>query len=109
MKAFVQINESLAGISPKLPSTDLDRDHRKCEDVPFLAVCPPLVQDLRCNPSSTVTVLSFGAPDRIQVLSDHDETKVRDPRMAGGVHKDIWLDGRQYGDRTRPSGGRVPP
>ena len=39
--------------------------------------------------------------DRFEVLSDHDETKVCDPCITGGVHKDIPLIGCQYGGEAR--------
>ena len=38
---------------------------------------------------------------RIEVLSDHGETKVRDPCTTGGVYKDVPLVGCQYDDETR--------
>ena len=38
---------------------------------------------------------------RVEVLSDHGETKVCDPCTAGGVHKDVPLVGCRYGGETR--------
>ena len=94
MKIFVQMNEVL-WISTE-SATDLDNDHREREDVRFLAKCPPIGQDLRCNPSRTVTVFVWNAPYRIQVLSDHSDTTICDHRVAGGVHKDVQLVRCQY-------------
>ena len=43
-----------------------------------------------------------GGPHRIQVLSDRRETEIRDPRMAGVIHEDVWLGTCQYGRKTEP-------
>jgi hypothetical protein len=80
--------------------TYLDHDHRERENVRFFAICPLLVQDLWRNPSRGMTVVSRGASHGIQVLSDRSKTKIRDPCVAGGIHKDIWLDACQCGGKT---------
>ena len=41
------------------------------------------------------------ALDAIQVLSDCGETKIRDQRITGVVHEDIWLAGHQYSGKPR--------
>ena len=87
MKTFVQINEVLH--MPIEYATDLNHDHRERKDIRFLAKCPPVCQDLRCNPPHTVTVLVWSVPHRIQVLSDHGETTICDQCAAGDVHKDV--------------------
>ena len=38
---------------------------------------------------------------RLEVLRDHGETEVCDPRTTGGVHKDVPLTGCQYAGETR--------
>ena len=91
-------------------ATDLNHDHREREDIRLLAICPPIVQDLRCNPPRTVPVLIGSAPDRIQVLSDYGQTAIRDHRMAGGVHKNVRLvSGCQYVSGNPIKNDRVPP
>ena len=74
----------------------LDHDHRKREDICFLAVCSLLVQDLRRSPSHSVAMITYGGPYGIQVLSDHSKPKIRDPRATGGICKDVRLAGCQY-------------
>ena len=78
----------------------LDYDHRKRENISFLAVCPLLVQDLRRSPSPDMALIVRGAPDGIQVLGDLGETKIRDPRMVVGIQKNIRLNTRQYAGKT---------
>jgi len=89
VKTFVQMNGVLQ-ISIE-SATDLNYNHREREDIRFLAECPPIVQDLWCNPSCTVPMLIWSTPHRVQVLNDHGETTIRDHRMAGGVHEDVRL------------------
>ena len=86
---------SSPNVNPE-PATDLNRDHREREDIRFLAKCPPIGQDLRCNPSRTVALLVWNAPYRIQILSDHSDTTICDHCVAGGVHKDVQLVRYQY-------------
>ena len=80
--------------------TYLDHNHRKRENIRFLATYP-LVQDLWCSPSRGVTVMMRGALCGIQVLSYHSEAEIRDARMTGVIHKDIWLVGYQRGGEMR--------
>ena len=85
VKAFAQDITICRMLAPgRLFATNLNCDHRKRENIRFLAICPPIIQDLWCNPSY-----------RIRVLSDHGETKVGDPCATGGVHKDVRLAMRQ--------------
>ena len=39
------------------------------------------------------------ASQGIEVSSDRSKTKIRDPCVAGGIHKDVWLDTCQYGGK----------
>jgi len=96
-------------VNPK-SATDLNHDHREREDIRLLAECPPIVQDLWCNPPCTAPILFRSAPYRIQVLGDHGETAIRDHRMAGGVHKNVRLvSGCQHASGNPIRNDRVPP
>ena len=108
MKIFVQMSEVLQ-MSVR-SATDLNCDHREREGIRFLTKCPPVGQDLRCNPPCTVLVLVWSVLYRIQILSDYGEATICDQCTAGYVHKDIWLVGCQYvsgktmkNDRLLPS------
>ena len=79
----------------------LDHDHRERENVRFFAICTPLIQDLWCSPSCGVTWSTRRTSHEIQISSDGSKTKTCDPRMAGGVHKYIWLSTCQYSDKRR--------
>ena len=68
--------------------THLNHDHREGKNVRFLAICP-LIQELRRSPSHSVSVLTWGTSDGVQVLSDCSEAEVRDACIAGAVHKDV--------------------
>ena len=107
VKTFIQMNEVLQ-ISIE-SATDLNYDHCEREDICFFAECPPIVQDLRCNPARTVPVLVWSAPHRVQILSDHGETTIRDHCMASGVHKDVRLVECQYASGNRTKNDGVPP
>ena len=72
--------------------TYLNRYHCKRENIRFLAVRPLFAQDLWCSPSCSMTMITGGASNRIEVLSDCSKTKIRDPCVASGIHKDIRLD-----------------
>ena len=96
---FVEVKGNQSGVSPsRVSTTDLDRDHPKRKDVPFLAIRPPLVQDFWRNPSSAVAMLVRGSPYRILESSDRCKTEICDPCATCGIHKDIWLDGDQYSE-----------
>jgi hypothetical protein len=47
-----------------------------------------------------MTLLFRSTSHGIQVLGDPSKAKIRDPRMAGGIHKDIWLGTCQYGGKS---------
>jgi hypothetical protein len=79
--------------------THLDHDHRERENVRFLAIYP-IVQDLWGSPSRGMVMVTRDAQLGIYACGDRSETKIRDPCMAVGIHKDIWLDTRQYGGET---------
>ena len=81
-------------------TTYLNHDHRESENIRFLAVCP-LVQDLWRSPPCTVAMEIRDAQCRIQILGDSSEAKIRQTRMAGVIHKDVWLDGCQCGSEAR--------
>jgi hypothetical protein len=66
--------------------TYLNHDHRKREDICFLAM-RPLTQDLWRGPSCRVTALTRGTLYGIQGFSDRREAKIRNACMAGVVHK----------------------
>ena len=83
-----------------LSVTYLDHDHREGENIRFLAIRPLLVQDFGRSPSCGIIVIIRGAPDGVQVLSDHNETKIRDPCAASGVHKDVRLDTCQHAGKV---------
>jgi len=68
--------------------TYLNHDHRERENVRFLAICP-FIQEFWRSPSHGVAVLSWGASDGIQVLSDFGKAEVRDAGFAGAVHEDV--------------------
>jgi len=72
--------------------TYLNHDHRKRENIRFSAVCSHLIQNLWRSPSRGLILIVRGASYGIQVLGDHGKAEIRDPRMARGIHKDIWLD-----------------
>ena len=78
----------------------LDHDHRERENVCFLAVCSLLGQDLWGSPSRGMALVSGSVPHRIQALSDCRETEIRDPRMAGVIHEDVWLGTCESGRKT---------
>jgi len=78
----------------------LDHDHCKRENVRFLTICSLLGQNLWGSPSRGMTLISRCAPHGIQVLSDRRETKIRDPCVAGVIHKDVWLGTCQYGRKA---------
>ena len=78
----------------------LDHDHREGENVRLLAICP-LVQDLWRSPPCSETVLTRGALYRVQVSSDRSKAKIRQARVTGIIHKDIWLDMCQCRGETR--------
>ena len=80
--------------------TYLNHDHCKRKNIRLLAKCS-LRQDLRRSPPRGVTSLVRGTLDGIQVLSDCSEAKIRDERITGVVHKDVWLAGCQYSGKTR--------
>ena len=69
------------------PTTYLDHDHRKGEDVRFLARWLP-VQDLWRGPPRGVA-MPRGALHGIRVLGDLGLAKVRDARMPGVVDKNV--------------------
>ena len=71
--------------------TDLDYDPCERENVCFLAVYPSTVYDLWRNPPCVMTISGQATPHRIRELSNHGQTKISDPRMAGRVHEDAWL------------------
>ena len=52
-------------------------------------------------------VLVWSTPYRIQVLSDHGETTIRNPCTAGDVHKDVWLVECQYTSGKTIKNGRI--
>lgn len=72
------------------PVTYLNHDHCEGENVRFLAICSP-VQDLWCSPSRSVTIMTRGAPDGVQVLGDHSEAEIRYARVIGAVNEDVHL------------------
>ena len=88
------------GSKPRLDAnnpflTYLDHDHRERENVRFFAICL-LVQDLWRCPSHAMTMIIRITSHGVEVLGDPSETKIRDPRMVGGIHEDVWLDISQY-------------
>ena len=76
--------------------TYFDHDHRKGENIRFLAACHFLLQDLRSSPARGMPILMGGAQYRIQVLSDLGETKIRDAYTTGAVYKDVLLARCEY-------------
>ena len=79
--------------------TYLDHNHRKRENIRFLATYP-LVQDLWCSPSRGVTTLTRGAPRGIQILGYCGEAKIRNTCITRVVHKDVWLAGESISGKT---------
>jgi hypothetical protein len=71
--------------------TYLDHDHCEGKDIRLLTICPLLTQDLWRCPSRGIPLLFRGTSHRIQVLSDPSKAKISEPRVAGGIHKDIRL------------------
>ena len=49
-----------------------------------------------------MTLIFRGASHGIQVLCDRSKTKIREPRVTGVIHKDIWLDTCQYRGKAGP-------
>jgi hypothetical protein len=84
----------------RLSATHLDHDHRKSENVRFLAMSPP-IQDFWCSPSPGVTMMGLGTPDRIQVLSNRCETEICETRVTGIIHEDVWLGAYQCDGETK--------
>ena len=99
VKAYVRVNDCSSYVSPnRLSATDLNCNHRERENISFLAIRRPAVQNLWRDPSCTVADLGGSALGQIQVLSDHCDTKICDLCTTGDVHDDIRLAERQYGD-----------
>ena len=65
----------------------LDHDHCERKNIRFFAICPLLVQYLWRSPSGVMDIASV-----VQVLNGHRKTKIRDPCVTVGIHKDILLD-----------------
>ena len=82
------------------PVTYLNHDHRESENIRSPAICS-LVQDLWSSPPRGVTMLTGRAACGFQVLSDRSEAKIRETRMTGVIHKDVWLGVCQCGGKTR--------
>ena len=70
--------------------TDLNHNHRERENIRLFTESIP-VQDLWSSPTSSMTMIIRGASNRIQVLSDCGEAKIRDPGVALFIQKDIRL------------------
>ena len=81
------------------PVTYLDHDHSERENVSLLAIWP-FVQYLRCSPSRGQKKLRRGSRLENRFCGDRNLIKICDPRMAGGIYKDIWLDMHQHGSKT---------
>ena len=78
---------------PNNPSAaHLDHDHRESENISFFTVFPFLFQNLWCSPSCSMALIARGASYGIQVFSYPGEAEIRDPCVAGGVHKDVRLE-----------------
>ena len=80
-------------------ATHLDHDHREREHVRLFAICSLIAQDLWRGPSGSIILISRSASNGVQVLSDRSKTEIRDPCVAGVIHKDIWLDMHQNGGK----------
>ena len=80
--------------------TYLDHDHRERENIRLFTIRPYIIQDLGRSPSRGMALIARGTLYGIRVLGDRSETKICDPCMAGGIHKDIWLDTYQYGGKA---------
>ena len=57
-------------------------------------------QYLRRSPARGETTLTLGTPHGIQVQSHRSEPEIRDTRITGVVHEDVWLDMCQRGGKT---------
>ena len=73
--------------------TYLYHHHSKGKNVRLFTACPTL-QDLRRCPSRGVIAVTRGT--LIQVLHDYGQSKIRDSRMTGVIHKDVTLAEREY-------------
>ena len=71
----------------------LDHDHRERKNICSFAICSWGIQNLWRHPSHRLIVKE--GPLETCVLKHHDETKIRDPRTAGVIHKDVGLYGCQ--------------
>jgi len=80
--------------------TYLDHDHRERENIRRFGICSLLGQDLWRSPSRGMTLIIQDKSCGIRILSDGSQTKVRDPRTTGSVHKDIWLLTCQFSGTT---------
>ena len=80
--------------------TYLDHDHRKGENVRFLAVFP-ITPNLGRGPLQlhTEAVLKRRVLHGIQVFGDLCKAEIRDPNVTGVLHQDVELVGCQCGMR----------
>ena len=85
------INQS--SMHDRLSVAHLDHDHRERKNICFFAICSRGEQNLWCGPSHRLIIKE--GPLESWVLRRRSETKIRDPRPAGVIHKDVWLYGRQ--------------
>ena len=79
-----------------LSATDLDRDHRKREYIPLLAICAPTVQDLWWSPSF-MAAFSQDATHGTQAPGCCGDADICDSCLAVNIHKDVRLDWCQCG------------
>ena len=70
----------------------LDHDHRKRENIRFLAVCPHVVQNFGCSPPRSMAPIFRSTSNRIEVLSDSGEAKIREQCTVVPIDEDIRLD-----------------
>ena len=76
--------------------THLDHDHRKGENIRFLAMFPPTIQDFWCGVDPVVRAASCKVP----VLSNRGKAYVRDPCVTVEINEDIGLRRRQKDDQV---------
>ena len=81
--------------------THLDHDHRKGENIRFLAMFPPTIQDFWRGPSCGVNPgMARAASYKVPVLNTRGKANVRDPSATIGIDEDIGLCRRQKGDQV---------
>jgi len=95
----VDMNQT--SIHNRQSATYFDHDHCERENIRLLAMCSPLVQDLRCSPSCGMLILIQDVLHRISVVDDRGNAEIRNAGAVRIIYEDIGLARHQDGCAMR--------